>query len=136
MGSRGLAWRLRLPLGRAYHQALELSGDFDLAGQPRVRLHVVPEVEHVLFHWRRFTHHRAPGFVDMDVTGGAGAGPPAFRLDAGNAVLDRGLHDGGTDLALDRAGRTFVIDVGDARHIIWGLLRGCAAPGSYSGWRR
>src|SRR3981189_1821141 len=72
----------------------------------------------------------------MNVTGGAGAGTAAFRLDARNAVLDRGLHDGRTDLALDRAGGAFVIDVSDARHVIGEIVgRSAAAPGSYSGWR-
>src|SRR5262245_34146969 len=52
----------------------------------------------------------------MDVAGGAGAGAAALRLDPGNAVLDRRLHDGRSDLALDRAGSAFVIDKGDVRH--------------------
>src|SRR6476469_1527791 len=68
----------------------------------------------------------------MDVTGGAGTGTPALRLDPGNAVLDCGLHDGRTDFALDRARGAFVIDVGDARHVIGRELlrevRRCRAP--------
>src|SRR6476660_5685732 len=73
----------------------------------------------------------------MDGTGGAGTGTPALRLDTRNAVLDRGLHDGRTEFALDRARGAFVIDVGDARHVNGGeiVAGGAATPGSYSCWR-
>ena len=84
--------------------------------KPGVRLHVVTEIEHVLLHRRRLAHRGAPRLVDMDMAGGAGAGAAAFRLDAGNAVLDRRLHDGRSDLALDRAGGAFEVDEGDFRH--------------------
>src|SRR5262245_31655991 len=111
---------LGLPLGCAHHQAVELGRHLDLAGQARVRLHIVAEVEHVLLHRRGLAHRRTPRLVDMHVAGGAGAGAAAFRLDAGNAVLDRRLHHGRTELTLDRAGRAFMIDIGDFRHTIGG----------------
>src|SRR5262245_37257797 len=72
----------------------------------------------------------------MHVAGGAGAGAAAFRLDAGNAVLDRRLHHGRAELALDRAGGAFMIDIGDFRHAIGGTMQDSAAAlASYSGWR-
>src|SRR5215813_210109 len=114
---------LGLPLGRAHHQAVELRRHLDLAGQARVRLHVVAEVEHVLLHRRRLAHRLAPCCIDMHVAGGTGAGAAAFRLDAGNAVLDRRLHHGRTELALDRAGGAFMIDIGDFRHTIGGTMQ-------------
>src|SRR5260370_25801090 len=58
--------------------------------------------------------------------GGTGARAAAFRLDAGDAVLDRRLHDGRADLALDAAGRSFKVDIGDLRHK---LERGAAGLG-------
>src|SRR5262249_31228128 len=102
----------------------------------RVRLHVVAEIEHVLLHRRRFAHRRAPRFVDMHMAGGAGASAAAFRLDAGNAVLDRRLHHGRAELALDRAGRASMVDIGDFRHAIGRDNSGYApALASYSRWR-
>src|SRR5215470_226890 len=121
----------RLPFGRPHHQAVELGGHLDLAGQARIRPNVVAEVEHVLLHRRRLTHRRAPRFVDMHMAGRAGAGATAFRLDAGNAVLDRRLHDGRADLALDRTGGTFEIDVSDLRHAV-GREETCGGARSYS----
>src|ERR1700730_12991182 len=127
---------LGLPLGRAHHQAVELRRHLDLAGQARVRLHVVAEVEHVLLHTRRLAHRLAPCLIDMHVAGGAGAGAAAFRLDAGNAVLDRRLHHGRAELALDRAGGASMIDIGDFGHAIGGTIQQYAtALASYSRWR-
>src|ERR1700746_1943417 len=127
---------LGLPLGRAHHQAVELRRHLDLAGQARVRLHVVAEVEHVLLHRRRLAHRLPPCCIDMHVAGGAGAGAAAFRLDAGNAVLDRRLHHGRAKLALDRASGAFMIDIGDFRHAIGGTSQQYAtALASYSRWR-
>ena len=54
----------------------------------------------------------------MHVAGGAGAGAAAFRLDAGDRVLDRGLHDGRAELALDGASFAVEIDVGDFGHAL------------------
>src|SRR5262245_23293696 len=114
---------LGLPVGCAHHQAVELGRHLHLAGQARVRLHVVAEVEHVLLHRRRLAHRRTPRLVDMHVAGGAGAGAAAFRLDAGNAVLDGRLHHGRAELTLDRAGGAFMIDIGDFRHTIGGTIQ-------------
>src|SRR6185437_3945607 len=77
---------LGLLLGRAHDQPIELVGDLDLARQPRIGPHVVTEIEHVLFHRRWFAGLLAPGFVDINVAGGAGAGTAALRLNAGNIV--------------------------------------------------
>ena len=41
---------------------------------------------------------------DIDMAGRAGAGAAAFRLDAGNRIVQRRLHHGRADLGLDRAG--------------------------------
>ena len=60
---------------------LSLIHILDLAGQPRIRPHVVTEVEHVFFHRRRFAGLFAPGLIDIDVTGRTGAGPAAFGFD-------------------------------------------------------
>src|SRR5262249_22175284 len=114
---------LRLPLGRAHHQPFELGGDLDLAGQARVRPHVVSDVGHVLLQRRGVAARRAPRFVDVEGAGGAGAGAAALRLDAGNSVLDRRLHDGRADLALDRSGGALEIDIGDFRHATGAVVR-------------
>src|SRR5262249_36131128 len=54
----------------------------------------------------------------------------------GSVVLDRRLHQGRAELALDRAGGAFMIDIGDFRHTIGGTMQDdAAALASYSGWR-
>src|SRR6476646_11915598 len=75
--------RLSLLVGRAHHQAVKLLAHLDLARQPRIRPHVVAEIEHVFFHRRGIAGLGAPGFVDIDMAGGAGTGAAAFGLDAG-----------------------------------------------------
>src|SRR3990172_10354061 len=70
--------KLSLLLRRAHHQPVELFAHLDLARQPRIRPHVVAEVEHVLFHRRGRAYLLAPSLVDIDVAGGAGAGAPPF----------------------------------------------------------
>src|SRR6516164_4341835 len=105
-----------LTFRRANDKTLELGSDLDLAGQPRALLYVVAEVEHVLFHRRRLSHHSAPRLLDIDVTGGAGASAAAFRLNSRDAVLDRRFHDRRAEIAVDGARRPFVIDIGDFRH--------------------
>ena len=97
-------------------ETVELVGHLDLAGQPRVRLHVVAEVEHVLLHRRRPADLLAPRLVDIDVAGRAGAGAAALGLDAGHVVLDRRFHHGRADLGIDRAGGAGGIDEGDLGH--------------------
>src|ERR1700704_6523337 len=94
-------FRSRLPLRHAHHQAVKLVRHLDLAGEPRVRLHVVAEVEHVLLHRRGLARARAPGLLDIDMAGRAGAGAAALGLDAGHVVLDRCFHHGRAGLAFD-----------------------------------
>jgi hypothetical protein len=50
------------------------------------------------------------------VAGRAGAGAAALRLNPRNPVLDRSFHDGRAELAVDRTGGAFVVDIGDFRH--------------------
>lgn len=83
-----------LPLGRRHHEAVEVVAHLDLAGQARVRPHVETEIQHVFFHRRRRADLLAPGFIDVDVAGRAGAGATAFGFNAGNGVADRGFHHG------------------------------------------
>src|SRR5258708_29420648 len=105
-----------LPLRRAHHEPVERRRDLDLARQPRIRAHIETEIQHVLFHRRRLAGLLAPGFVDIDVAGRAGASAPAFGLDAGNAMLYRRLHYGRSGLGLNRARRAGMIDIGDLDH--------------------
>src|SRR5262249_24810832 len=106
----------RLPLGHSHDQALELVRHLDLTGQPRVRAHVVAEVEHVLFHRRRLAGARAPGLLDIDMAGPAGDGATALGLDAGHVVLDRCFHHGRAGLAFDRVGGAVRADEGNIGH--------------------
>src|ERR1700722_17810626 len=108
--------KLGLPLRRSHGQPVEFLAHLDLARQPRARFHLIGEIEHVLFHGRRLADLLPPGVVDIDVAGRAGAGAAAFRLDAGNAALDRRLHDGRADLAFDGARRAGSIDESDFDH--------------------
>src|SRR6187399_3045755 len=82
--------RLSLPLRRPHYEPVKLVGHLDLARQPRVRFHVVAEIQHVLFHRRGTADLVAPGLVDINMAGRTGAGAAAFGLDAGHVVFDRG----------------------------------------------
>src|SRR5437667_12639256 len=95
---------------------LELLAHLDLAGESRVRLNVEGEIEHVLLHRRGLAGLLLPSLVDVDVTGRARAGAAAFGLDLRHTVLDRRLHDGRADLAVDGPRSAAGIDVGDFDH--------------------
>src|SRR5271168_1043464 len=107
---------LCLPLRRVHRQPVKVVAHLDLARQPRIGLNLVGEIQHILFHRRRFANLLAPGFLDIDVTGRAGARAAAFRLDPRHAIFDRGLHHGRADFALDRASRAGLIDECDFDH--------------------
>src|SRR5262249_1562927 len=74
------------------------------------------EVEHILFHRRRFPDLLAPSLVDIDVASRAGARAAALRLNLRNTVIDGRLHDSGTDLALDGTRSACGIDIGNFDH--------------------
>ena len=78
-----------------HHDAVEIITHLDLAGQARIGLNVIGEVQHVLFHRVRRTCTVRPGVVHIDMARGAGAGAAAFGLDAGDHVLDGTFHNGG-----------------------------------------
>src|SRR5215831_10136334 len=108
---------LGLPLRRGDDEPVEFVGDLDLARQARVRPHVETEIQHVLFHRRRRADLLAPGFVDIDMAGGAGAGAAAFGFDAGNGVANGGFHDSRAVLDFDNAGFALMVDKVDLGHV-------------------
>jgi hypothetical protein len=126
----GLSRELTTCAGRPPHdQTVELVADLDLAGEPRIGFHVEAEIQHVLLHRRRRADDLGPGFVDIDVAGGAGAGPAAFRLDARNAALDCILHHRGAVFGIHDAAFAAMVDKGDLGHLGLGtsaLPRGAA----------
>jgi len=107
---------LRLLVRCRHHKPIEIFGDFDLTGQPGIRANVVPEVEHVLFHWRWTADLLAPGLIDIDVASGAGAGAATLSLNTRDIVADRGFHDGRAKFGFDRAARTAGVVKGDLWH--------------------
>src|ERR1700720_797013 len=120
---RGNGWDARrgwlsLALGYPNHQPVDLRRHLDLPGQPRPRLHVVAEIEHVLLHGRGLAHDRPPSLVHIDMAGRAGASAAAFSLDAGNSALDRRLHDGRSGFRVDCAAGAIGTDIGDLGHVL------------------
>src|SRR5215217_1116958 len=107
---------LALTGGSVNDEPVEFGPDADLAREPRIGAHIKSEVEHVFLHGLRLARRGFPFFRDIDVTGGAGAGPTAFRLDTRNAVADGSFHDGCALLRLDGAGRAFGIDERNIDH--------------------
>src|SRR5690606_3918013 len=107
-----------LGFGQADDQAVEVVRDPDLARQAAVRLHVRGEVEHRLLHRRGAAGLGLEVLVDIDVAGGAGAGPAAVGVDAGDVVADRPLHDGEAVLDLHDVLGPVVLDVGDPGHSV------------------
>ncbi|CCE07845.1 hypothetical protein BRAS3843_2460031 [Bradyrhizobium sp. STM 3843] len=116
-------------------QTIELVGHLDLARQARVRPHVIAEVQHVLFHRRRRPDLLAPGFVDIDMAGGAGAGAAAFGLDAGDGVADGRFHHGCAVLDLHGSGFAVMVDKGNLGHVC-SMLRRDEVGLSYNGSTR
>src|SRR6185312_311111 len=109
-----------LALWRPDRQPVELGRDLDLAGEPRVGLELLGEVEHGLFHVRFGVELAEPGLVDIDVAGRARARPAAIGVDAGDEVLDRAFHDAPAGGHFDLVLFAVVLDVFDLRH-------GCSA---------
>ena len=94
---------LSLPLGCPHRDPIKIVAHLDLARQARIWFHLEGKIEHILLHWGGSADLFPPCLVDIDMTGRAGAGAAALRLDLGNAMLDCSLHDRGTDLAFDGA---------------------------------
>ena len=65
------------------NKAVERIRDPDLAGQARTRLKLRGEIEHQFLHGGGAAGLVGPGVVDPDMASGAGAGPAAIRIDAG-----------------------------------------------------
>ena len=76
--------RSGLLFGRVDNKPFKRLAYTNLTGKPRIRPHIIGEIEHVLFHRFRRTDSLSPSRIDIDMAGRAGAGPAAFRLDAGN----------------------------------------------------
>src|SRR3972149_5445953 len=102
---------------RAHHEAVELFGHLDLAGKTRVRPQLKGKVKLVLLLGRGRRQLVLPGFVDIDVAGRAGARAAAFGDDARDAVPDRGLHHGPTNLGIDGVNTAIMFDEGDCWHV-------------------
>src|SRR5262249_40351631 len=94
---------------------------------------IVGEIEHGLFHRRRFACLRRPRRIDIDVAGGAGAGAAAISVDARHAVLDRDLHHRLPNGRVDDMLFAVLFDVGDLRHGALTLQSFAAATISFIG---
>ena len=79
-------------------------------------LYVEGEVQHVFFHRVARADLLHPLRLDIDMTGGAGTGAAAVGIDAGNHVLDCGLHDRHAGRTVDGLFGTVVLDEGDLGH--------------------
>src|SRR5262245_29092019 len=99
--SWGSRQRSELLLGDLHRQPVKSVGDLDLAGQAAVVANVEGEVQHVLFHLVAGADPFPPFGLDIDMTGGAGAGAAAVGIDARHHVLDRRFHHGHAVLAFD-----------------------------------
>ena len=77
----------RLPCRNVDHQPVEIAIHLDLARQAGSRPGIGGEIQHVLFHRLGFASGRHPGFIDVDMAGGAGASAAALGLDAGTRFL-------------------------------------------------
>src|SRR6185437_13242031 len=97
----------------AHHQTVQLRCRADLTGEPRIGRRVLREVQHRLFHFRFRRQLVGPSRIDIDMTGGAGAGAAAIRIDAGNAVLDRPFHHRPADAELDDMFGAVILDIGN-----------------------
>src|SRR5690349_8763669 len=102
--------------GNAHDEPVELRLELDLAGEAALIADVKGEIEHVLLHLRRRAGLVAPGIVDVDVAGGAGAGPAALGLDARHVIELRRLHERHLRLAFDHLLAVVRLNEGDLDH--------------------
>src|SRR5689334_13375838 len=107
---------LGLLVGSPHHETVEFITHFYLARQAGIGTHVIAEVEHVFFHWRRSTGFFAPGLIDVDMTGCTGTRTAAFGLDPRNIVAKGRLHHRRAVLGFDRAGGPAGVDISDLSH--------------------
>ena len=68
-------------------------------------VHIGREIQHGLLHVAFGRQLRLPAGSDIDLAGGAGAGPAAIRIDAGDQVLYRAFHQRPAFGHLHRMGR-------------------------------
>src|SRR3954452_1053592 len=107
-----------LAFRQADNKPVERLGHGDLAGQARIGLRQRREAQHaglLRARWRR-TSGAKPGFIDIDMTGGAGALAAAIGVDTGDVVVDGAAHDRTPDRHLDKVLAPAMFDVGDFRH--------------------
>src|SRR3974390_1179801 len=105
-----------LALGHAHNEPVELGRDLDLAGKPSRLLPILREIEHGLFHVLLRRNFRSPCRIDIDMTGGAGAGPAAVGIDAGNEILHCPFHDRPAGRHLDLMYLPAMLNIFDFRH--------------------
>ena len=101
---------------RAHHQPVEFGRHLDLAGQPRVRPHVEGGVKLFFLFGAGGADLVGPGFIDVDVTGRAGAAATAFGDDARNVVAQRGFHHGRAEFGFDIVHGAVMFDESDLGH--------------------
>ncbi len=128
--------------GEAEPQPVDLRRDEQLAGEPGFPAHVERIVETVDLLLARRRQPIGPLRIDVDVAGGAGACPAAFRLDVEALVADH-LHDApafdGRKPVLDAVspgdeedGSVLARILGDCRGLnsAHRIVSGCQAAGS------
>ncbi len=114
------AGRSALTVGRLDHDAVELFGEADLAGQAGVRTRIHREIQHVRFHRACRRQLVEPFRRDIDMAGGAGAGAAAFAQNLVDADLDGRLHHRHSRLGFRLAPFAGGADIDDLDH--------CACP--------
>src|SRR5262245_61030974 len=105
-----------LLFGDLHRQPVESIGDLDLAGQTAVLAHIEREIQHVLLHLVAGTDPLHPVWLDIDMTGRAGAGTAAIGIDSRHHVLDRRFHDGHAVLPIDLLSCPVLLDESQLCH--------------------
>src|ERR1051326_230494 len=105
-----------LCLRGAHDQSVQSRGHLDLARQTAVRLQILSEIEHLLFHILARRQLGQPFRIHIDVTRCASTGPATVGVDPGYPVLDGPFHDGPADRHIGGALGAIILDIGNFRH--------------------
>ncbi len=94
------------------------------------------KIQHGVFDVGFGRQRRRPGRIDIDMAGGAGAGPAAIRINAGDAVFHRAFHQGPAGLYLNHMLGAVMGDENDLGHHKTCLIGMALSPSRFGSGRR
>jgi hypothetical protein len=120
-----------LRFGQSDYQTVQIILEDYLTRQSGIILKFRNQIEHVFFAVTALAGTRHPGWIDIDVAGGARAIAAAIAIDAVDTVVGGSSHQGGARghvQARDFAAESFEYDLGHFNSICYVLSAGADQP--------